>query len=422
MAAADVDAPINWTLAGRIRQKAGLLGLFIALAAFTLFTLDGGDIAPRIVSAVLLLLIACCFSIRFQPRLLFPLPAICLLLMTCYGVGQTLWSPQKIVYDGFAGILFWFTAAAIALLAAQLFRDPRSASRFRFLLVLFGSAVCLLDLPEQASHTNKYFWLIPSRYHSVYGPFSYWNNFAQFVELFLPITLWLGVNRRKPVLPYLLLGALQIGSVVASGSRAGTFLVIAELVAVMLLAYLQNRNRTFLYSAALALALSLVFVYAAGFDALAGKLQLQQNDQFNVRRDIDKSSLAMIRERPLTGWGLNTYVPVYRMFARYDDGTWVNRAHNDWLQWTAEGGVFFSGLMLIVFLWSIRPAIRSVWGIGLIAICLHALVDYPFARLGVCGWYFALLGMLSALHGHSETVEKKLGDRPIHAFDRGPAA
>ena len=50
------------------------------------------------------------------------------------------------------------------------------------------------------------------------------------------------------------------------------------------------------------------------------------------------------------------------------------------------------------------------------------LVDYPFARLGVCGWYFALLGMLSALHGHSETVEKKLGDRPIHAFDRRPAA
>jgi hypothetical protein len=32
----------------------------------------------------------------------------------------------------------------------------------------------------------------------------------------------------------------------------------------------------------------------------------------------------------------------------------------------------------------------------LIAVCLHALVDYPFARLGVCGWYFCLLGMLAA--------------------------
>jgi O-antigen ligase len=103
----------------------------------------------------------------------------------------------------------------------------------------------------------------------------------------------------------------------------------------------------------------------------------------------------MIAQRPLTGWGLNSYVPVYPRFARYDAGTVVNRAHNDWLQWTAEGGVLFTGTMLLVVLWSVRPALQSVWGIGLLAVCLHAAVDYPFARLGVCGWYFALIGMLA---------------------------
>ncbi len=139
--------------------------------------------------------------------------------------------------------------------------------------------------------------------------------------------------------------------------------------------------------------LSVCFVYAAGFDTMVKKLQ--QHDQLSVRREINKSSLAMIRERPLTGWGLDAYVPVYRMFARYDDGSIVNRAHNDWLEWTAEGGIFFSGLMLIVLLWSVRPALRSGWGIGVIAICLHAIVDYPFARFGVCGWYFALIAMLA---------------------------
>ena len=51
--------------------------------------------------------------------------------------------------------------------------------------------------------------------------------------------------------------------------------------------------------------------------------------------------------------------------------------------------------MLIVFVWSVRPALQSAWGIGLVTVCVHALVDYPFARLGVCGWYFVLLGMLS---------------------------
>ncbi len=84
----------------------------------------------------------------------------------------------------------------------------------------------------------------------------------------------------------------------------------------------------------------MIFIYAAGIDRLIGKLE--QNDQLAVRRDINRSSLAMIRERPFTGWGLNTYVPVYRMFALYDDGTYVNRAHNDWLQFLAEGGILFA--------------------------------------------------------------------------------
>ena len=196
---------------------------------------------------------------------------------------------------------------------------------------------------------------------------------------------------------------LQIGAVVASGSRAGALLVILELLVVIALCYGRNRDKKLLLGAALAIALSLVFIYAAGFQTLITKLQ--QNDVLAVRRNIDRSSLAMIHDRPLAGWGLDTYVPVYRMFARYDDGTFVNRAHNDWLEWACDGGIFFSGVMLLVLVWSIRPAIRSGWGIGLIALCIHALVDYPFARLGVCGWYFCLLGMLAAARVQQEHAD-----------------
>ena len=314
--------------------------------------------------------------------------------MTCYGLAQTFWFPQKIFYNGLTGVLFWFTAAMITIMATQVFQKARAADLFRNGLIVFGSAMCLLDLLEQASHTAKYYWLIPSKYHAVFGPFAYWNNFAQFIELVLPLTLWHGLIRKRAIeIPYLVMAALQIGAVVASGSRAGTALVLIELLALVALAYWRRRDAKLLFGAALAIALTFVFVYAAGFDVVIDKLQ--QNDQLAVRRNINLSSLDMIREHSFTGWGLETYVPVYRMFARYDDGTFVNRAHNDWLQWTAEGGIFFSGLMLIVFVWSIRPAICSVWGIGLIAICLHALVDYPFARLGVCGWYFALIAMLA---------------------------
>jgi len=41
-----------------------------------------------------------------------------------------------------------------------------------------------------------------------------------------------------------------------------------------------------------------------------------------------------------------------------------------------------------------RPALRSIWGIGIVAVFLHALVDYPFARFGVAAWLFILVGAL----------------------------
>ncbi len=408
MSVADVQAASHIDIGSELRERVVAGVLFSLLAAFTLCTLDGGQVAPLAISAAILLFSA--QMLVFAPRSGFRItvPAVGLLLMGVYGIVQTLWFTQKIVYDGWTGVLFWVTAAAISFLASQVLRNTFIAAQFRWFFVLFGSAICVLDLLEQASHTSKYYWIIQSKFTSVSGPFAYWNNFAQFVELFLPVTLWLGLAGRKLNPPYLGLAALQISAVAASGSRAGTALVLLELIAVILLAYLRNRKKAFLMAAGSVVLLSAVFIYAAGSDALMRKLQ--QKDQLQVRRDINRSSMEMIGVHPLTGWGLNTYVPVYRMFAHYDDGSYVNRAHNDWLQFAAEGGIPFACVMIAIFFWSLRPAIRSIWGLGVIAIGLHALVDYPFARFGVCGWYFALLGMLAVENTRSRISARTRGN------------
>jgi O-antigen ligase len=394
MAVADLDIGVGPTLATRSQQRTAAWGLLTLLCAFTLITFDGDDIAPHIVSAILLLLAAIYFLVppgfvKFKLRF----PAACLLTMTAWGILQTLYFPEKIMVNGWSGVLFWFTASVIALVGASVFQRDDLTRQFLSAFIYFASFISVLDLLEQASHTNKYFWLVPSRYTVVFGTFSYWNNFAQFIELALPITLWKGLSSERPNIPYLLLSAVQICAVVASGSRAGSILVLLELAAVVTLCYLRLRNRNFLIGAIVAVALSTLFVLVAGSSTVISKLQ--ESDQLAVRRNINRSSLAMLAERPLTGWGLDTYVPVYRMFALYDDGTYVNRAHNDWLQFAVEGGLPFAALMAAIFIWSIRPAVRSIWGIGVLAICIHAVVDYPFARFGVCSWYFALVSILS---------------------------
>lgn len=206
----------------RIRERLGLYGLFGALAAFTLFTLDGGDLAPRMISAIFLVLAAAFLSVPFTQPLPVSLPAVCLLLMTLWGVVQTLLSPQKIVADGWSGVLFWFTAAIISFVATQLFSSLRAAAVFRRWFMFFAAGICLLELLEQASHTDLYYWTIHSTHRAVFGPFAYWNNFAQFVEIALPITLWTGLSKRhsSPV-PYLVLAALEVAAVVSSRLSCG---------------------------------------------------------------------------------------------------------------------------------------------------------------------------------------------------------
>jgi O-antigen ligase len=108
------------------------------------------------------------------------------------------------------------------------------------------------------------------------------------------------------------------------------------------------------------------------------------------------STLHMIAAHPLAGWGLGTWPSVYPAFATIDVGAIVNQAHCDWLQWIAEGGLLTGLAMLSLAVWAIRPAVRSIWGIGVIAVFIHAAFDYPFSRPAVGAWPILILAMAAA--------------------------
>src|SRR5262249_31651978 len=103
----------------------------------------------------------------------------------------------------------------------------------------------------------------------------------------------------------------------------------------------------------------------------------------------------MIRDGPLTGFGLGAWSSAYPRYASFDDGTFANQAHNDWVQWAAEGGVPFFAMMLAIASWSVLPAICSTWGIGMLAVVVHAVVDYPFQqRPQLAVFFFAMVGAI----------------------------
>ena len=47
----------------------------------------------------------------------------------------------------------------------------------------------------------------------------------------------------------------------------------------------------------------------------------------------------MARDRTSTGWGLGNFENVYPQYAILQTSEIVDHAHNDWVEWVAEGGI-----------------------------------------------------------------------------------
>lgn len=294
-------------------------------------------------------------------------------------------------------VLDWTTWLALFFLALQIF-EPQARRWFLRFTVYFGGGLSVLATVQMYTSGGRFFWIFPSGYTDyVLGPFVYRNHYAAFLEMILPVALWEALRDRRRSLLYGALAAAMLASVIAAASRAGALLMCLEVAAVLLAAQAKKMAPAkelgrFLVAFVL---MALLFSSLMGWQAL--RLRLRQPDPYAGRREFVRSSLEMLRDRPGMGFGLGNWARVYPRYALFDDGAFVNQAHNDWLQWAAEGGVPFFVIMLSLAAMATPAAWRSVWGIGLLAIWVHCLVEYPMQQRPAIGaWFFVMLGVLAA--------------------------
>jgi O-antigen ligase len=303
-------------------------------------------------------------------------------------------------FDTWNAVLFWGTALVLVWLSVQIFADAEVGRAFLRAILYFAFGVSVVSVVQLLTSEGNVFWLFPSGYKDrVLGPFVYHNNYAAFIELLLPLAVLEAVRHRRRAPLFTLIAAVMYASVIASASRAGSILATVEIVTVLGL----SLARGLVPIRRLGLAAVALSVLAAICTAVVGAgllwTRMQQADPFVHRREMLLSALDMARARPWLGCGLGTFQTAYPAHALFDIGLIVNHAHNDWAEWLAEGGVPFLALLLSAALWSIRPAVRSIWGIGVLSVFLHAFVDYPMQRLGLAAWVFVMLGVLAAAAG-----------------------
>jgi hypothetical protein len=328
------------------------------------------------------------------PAFVWPLAPFCIAVL--WGLVQGLTGRTVYPIDTNRAVLQWTTFLCVFVIGLSLFRDDAIRRWFRSAVLWFTFAVAILATLQSFTSKGKVFWLFTTPYtDNVMGPILNPNHYAALIEVVLPIALYMAVLGERNSLLYAGMAAAMYASVIASASRAGAVLATFEIVLVPLLLWGFRRTTGRNVTAALLRvgALLAAFTVVVGWESVWNHLWAP--DPLSVRRELALASFHMAQAHPWFGVGLGTWPIVYPSYALIDTGSIVNQAHNDWLQWTAEGGFPFGILLATVFFWSLRPAFRSIWGIGVVAFFLHAIVDYPFSRPALGSWAILILSLLA---------------------------
>lgn len=288
--------------------------------------------------------------------------------------------------------LNWAACAAAYLLAADLFREGQVRRDWRAAAGWAGFALSVVATVQLFTSGGKVFWLFPSGYPDfVMGPFINRDHYSAFIELVLPLVLFEAAMNPRRRTAYGVMAGVMYASVVAGASRAGAVLATAEVLGAAALTWGGRKpgrvGLAVVGSAA-------VFTAVVGWQVLWARFQ--EPDPWKFRREVNVSALRMIRERPLTGFGMGGFEAAYPAYATQDSGVRVNHAHDDWAEWAAEGGLPFAGLMLGLALWSVRVSWRAPWAAGVVAVFLHSGVDYALQSASMLCWTMAVLGAAAA--------------------------
>jgi O-antigen ligase len=338
-------------------------------------------------------------SNRRPPILPYPFLPLC--AAVAVGAFQLATGRTVYAFDTKQALLRWLTFLCVFFIASAAFRDERAWRWFRGALLWFATAVALLAILQTFTADGQIFWMFRVPYSDVaLGPILSRNHFAAFVEAILPLALYQALRYTDWPYVYASMVAILYGAVVASASRAGTLLCTA-LVVIMIVVLYSRRMVAGRHAGMLLLRVVAVltfFTLVVGWQSVW--VRLTQPDPMRYRAELNAASLQMIQSKPWLGAGLGTWPVAYPKYAVLDAGVFANQAHNDWLQWAAEGGVPLALLLVGLFCWSLRASLRApmrcIWGLGVVAVFVHACVDYPFSRPALGAWFMAVLALLAA--------------------------
>lgn len=309
-------------------------------------------------------------------------------------------------------LLRFIAYVLIGLAAAVAFDTQRSRRRFAVVLVaaavfqaVYGSGEYLTGRQHIFRFAKKYYL------DSATGTLINRNHFATLLAIALPFALTLAIPRRADREAQTWRARL----VTLSDGRGLVRLFAVSASALIWMGLLLSHSRAGLL-AALAGAAIVLFHFrgtrAARWTGLIGggvlvallTLELSQAPGerfFSIKDDLDakagrltvwRDSRALLASRPLLGWGFGTFESAFPTVQSADIDVHYDHAHNDWLEWSTEGGVlaFIAAVGLLVL--ALRRG-DTASRAALVAVALHAMWDFSLRIPAVAAMAAAAMGL-----------------------------
>jgi len=283
----------------------------------------------------------------------------------------------------------------IGLAAAVAFDTERSRQTFALVLVTtavfqaaYGSGEYLTGRQHIFGFAKKYYL------DSATGTFINRNHFATLLAIALPFALTLAIPRRAerqarswrerlvrlsegPALMRLfaaVASALIWMGLLLSHSRAG---LLAALAGAGIVLFHFRGMRAARWTAVAGAAVLLVLLTLEVAQA-PGERFFAVKDDLGAkagRLTVWRDSRSLVATRPVLGWGLGTFESAFPTVQSADIDAHYDHAHNDWLEWTTEGGVlaFLAALALLAL--ALRRG-DTASKAALVAVALHGVWDF----------------------------------------------
>jgi len=283
-----------------------------------------------------------------------------------------------------------------------------------------GILIGALQVSSPDPAASRWYFYPQTNYGVATGFFANANHMATLLVISLPFLAAVlaaargrgrNAHRYSAILALVAGGAIVVAVGIAlNGSLAGYGLAPPVLLASALIV-LPGRSRAFGWLAPVTGVLLIAAVGWLATTPLSSSSSLRANAETSVqsRADILATSAKAVGEFLPFGSGIGSFQQVYAVYEdhdRLDPTTYVNHAHNDYLELALETGVPGIVVLLLFFAWWGRAAWRA-WrrrdadpytqaaAVATAAILVHSLVDFPLRTAAVEACFALSLALLS---------------------------